>query len=57
MIAVLAAYSSEVYPTRVRLRGAALAALLFGVETRRRGLEEITAAEFGDANPPTAPVA
>ncbi len=90
--AVLVAYSSEVYPTRVRSRGtglaagtskaggvlvigvvaaaltpptiavtaligaipmalAALAALLFGVETRRRRLEDITAGEFGRAAP------
>ncbi len=87
LTAVLAAYSSEIYPTRVRARGAglaagaskaggvlvigvvvaaltpptitgtalmgaipmalaALAALVFGVETRRRRLEEITAREF-----------
>ena len=87
LTAVLAAYSSEIYPTRVRARGAglaagaskaggvlvigvvvaaltpptitgtalmgaipmalaALAALVFGVETRRRRLEEITAGEF-----------
>ena len=92
VIAVLAAYSSEIYPTRVRSRGtglaagaskaggvlvigvvaaaltpptiagtaligaipmalAALAALLFGVETRRRRLEEITAGEFDRATP------
>lgn len=87
VIAVLAAYSSEVYPTRVRSRGtglaagaskaggvlvialvaaavaapsiaatallgaipmalAALAVAVFGVETRRRRLEEITAEEL-----------
>lgn len=86
--AVLAAYSAEVYPTRVRSRGtglaagsskaagvlviaivaatvatptiaataligaipmalAALAVLYFGVETRKRRLEEITAEQFG----------
>ena len=85
--AVLAVYSSEVYPTRIRSRGSGLAAgaskaggvliialvlfgvavpsilstsliggipmalaaigmALFGVETRRRSLEEITAEEF-----------
>ena len=85
--AVLAIYSSEIYPTRIRSRGTGLAAgaikaagviiialvalgvaapsiagtslmgtismalaafalLLFGVETRNRRLEEITAAEF-----------
>ena len=90
--AVLVAYSSEVYPTRVRSRGtglaagtskiggvlvigvvaaaltpptiagtaligaipmalAALAALMFGVETRRRRLEDITAAQFARAAP------
>jgi len=87
VVAVLAAYSAEVYPTRVRSRGsglaagaskvggvlviafvvaavapptiagtaligavpmalAALAALVFGVETRKRRLEEITTQEF-----------
>jgi putative MFS transporter len=92
VIAVLAAYSSEVYPTRVRSRGtglaagaskiggvlvigvvaaaltpptiagtaligavpmalAAVAALFFGVETRRRRLEEITADQFDRAAP------
>jgi len=90
LTAVLAAYSSEIYPTRIRSRGAglaagaskaggvlvigavaaaltpptitgtaligaipmalaALAALLFGVETRRRRLEEITAEELDRA--------
>ena len=88
VVAVLASYSSEVYPTRVRSQGtglaagaskaggvliialvaaavappsiaataligaiplalAALALLVFGVETRNRRLEEITAAELG----------
>ncbi len=88
VLAVLAAYSAEVYPTRVRSRGtglaagsskaagvlviaivaaavatptiaataligaipmalAALAVLYFGVETRKRRLEEITAEQFG----------
>lgn len=97
VIAILAAYSAEVYPTRIRSRGAglaagaskaggvvvigvvaaalttptitgtaligaipmalaALAALFFGVETRRRRLEEITAAEFGTAVPSRTPV-
>ena len=87
LVAVLAAYSAEVYPTRIRSRGsglaaamskaggvviiaivvvaiapptitgtaligaipmglAALAAAVFGIETRRRRLEEITAQEF-----------
>ena len=87
MLAVLAAYSAEVYPTRIRSRGtglaagaskaagvvviaivaaalapptiavtaligaipmalAALAVLMFGVETRRRRLEDITAEEL-----------
>lgn len=87
VLAVLGAYSAEVYPTRVRSRGTGLAAgaskaagvliiaivvvavapptiaataligaipmalaavaiLVFGVETRRRALEEITAQEF-----------
>jgi putative MFS transporter len=87
LVAVLAAYSAEVYPTRIRSRGsglaaamskaggvviiavvvvaiapptitgtaligaipmglAALAAAAFGIETRRRRLEEITAQEF-----------
>jgi putative MFS transporter len=87
IVAVLAAYSSEVYPTRIRSRGTGLAAgaskaggvvviavvvaavappsisgtallgaipmalaafavLLFGVETRKRRLEEITAEEL-----------
>ncbi|HWC26997.1 MAG TPA: MFS transporter, partial [Solirubrobacteraceae bacterium] len=87
LTAILAAYSSEIYPTRIRSRGsglaagaskaggvlvigvvvialtpptiagtalmgaipmalAALAAVVFGVETRRRRLEEITAGEF-----------
>lgn len=96
--AVLVAYSSEIYPTRVRSRGtglaagaskvggvlvigvvaaaltpptiagtaligaipmalAALAALLFGVETRRRRLEDITAGEFGQAAPSGASAA
>jgi putative MFS transporter len=96
--AVLVAYSSEIYPTRVRSRGtglaagaskvggvlvigvvaaaltpptiagtaligaipmalAALAALLFGVETRRRRLEDITAGEFGHATPSGASAA
>jgi putative MFS transporter len=86
--AVLSAYSSEVYPTRIRSRGSGLAAgaskaagvamiglvvlavtspsitvttllggvpmavaavaiAAFGIETRRRRLEEITAEEFG----------
>jgi len=90
LTAVLAAYSSEIYPTRIRSRGtglaagaskaggvlvigavaaaltpptitgtaligaipmalAALGALLFGVETRRRRLEEITAEELDRA--------
>jgi putative MFS transporter len=89
VVAVLASYSSEVYPTRIRSRGAGLAAgaskaggvlvialvvaavappsiagtaliggiplalaalalALFGVETRRRQLEEITAEEIGE---------
>lgn len=88
IVAVLSAYSSEVYPTRIRSRGtglaagaskaggvlvialvvaavappsiagtallgaipmalAALAVGLFGVETRKRRLEEITAQELG----------
>ena len=88
VVAVLAAYSSEIYPTLVRSRGtglaagaskfggvliialvvaavaapgisataaigavpmalAAIAVLVFGVETRRRRLEDITAAELG----------
>jgi putative MFS transporter len=88
VVAVLSAYSSEVYPTRVRSRGTGLAAgasklggvlvialvaaavappsiagtaligavpmalaaaavLLWGIETRRRRLEEITADELG----------
>ena len=88
VVAVLSAYSSEVYPTRVRSRGtglaagasklggvlvialvvaavappsiagtslvgavpmalAAVAVLLWGIETRRRRLEEITADELG----------
>jgi putative MFS transporter len=92
LTAVLAAYSSEIYPTRVRARGAglaagaskaggvlvigvvvaalapptiagtalmgaipmalaALAALVFGIETRKRRLEEITHAEFEPAAP------
>ncbi len=92
MVAVLAAYSSEVYPTRVRSRGsglaaaaskaggvviiaivvaavapptitgtaligaipmalAALAAAAFGIETRKRRLEQITAQEFERAPP------
>ena len=87
LTAILAAYSSEIYPTRIRSRGsglaagaskaggvlvigvvvialtpptiagtalmgaipmalAAAAALLFGVETRKRRLEEITVGEF-----------
>lgn len=87
LVAVLAAYSAEVYPTRIRSRGsglaaavskaggvviiagavaaiapptitgtaligaipmalAALAAAIFGIETRKRRLEEITAREF-----------
>ena len=87
LVAVLAAYSAEVYPTRIRSRGsglaaaiskaggvvmiamvvaaiapptitgtaligaipmalAALAAAAFGIETRKRRLEEITAQEF-----------
>jgi putative MFS transporter len=90
VVAVLAAYSSEVYPTRVRSRGtglaaaaskaggvliialvvaavatpsiaataaigavpmavAAIAVLIWGIETRRRRLEEITAEELGAA--------
>ncbi|MDQ6751770.1 MAG: MFS transporter [Actinomycetota bacterium] len=90
VLAVLAAYSAEVYPTRVRSRGtglvagaskaggvliiavvvvavapptivvtaligaipmalAAIAVLLFGVETRKRRLEEITAHELQGA--------
>ena len=97
VIAVLAAYSSEIYPTRVRSRGtglaagaskaggvlvigvvvaavapptiagtaligaiplalAAVAAVAFGVETRRRRLEEITAAQLGEALPSRAPL-
>jgi putative MFS transporter len=92
LTAVLAAYSSEIYPTRIRARGsglaagaskaggvvvigvvvaalapptiaetaligaipmalAAIAALLFGVETRRRRLEEITAEELHHGEP------
>ncbi|MGH8874419.1 MAG: MFS transporter, partial [Acidimicrobiia bacterium] len=88
IVAVLSAYSSEVYPTRIRSRGtglaagaskaggvliialvvaavappniagtallgavpmalAAVAVALFGVETRRRQLEHITAEEIG----------
>ena len=87
LTAILAAYSSEIYPTRIRSRGAglaagaskaggvlvigvvvialtpptiagtalmgaipmalaAVAALIFGVETRKRRLEEITVGEF-----------
>ena len=90
VVAVLAAYSSEIYPTRVRSHGtglaagaskaggvlvialvvaavatpsiaataalgavplavAAIAILVFGVETRRRRLEEITASELEQA--------
>jgi putative MFS transporter len=90
LTAILAAYSSEIYPTRIRSRGAglaagaskaggvlvigvvalavtpptiaatalmgaipmalaALAALVFGVETRKRRLEEITVREFAAA--------
>lgn len=97
VVAVLAAYSSEVYPTRVRSRGAglaagaskaggvlvigvvvtalaqptiagtallgavpmslaALAALVFGVETRKRRLEEITSQEFKAVMPSGAQV-
>lgn len=89
VVAVLAAYSSEIYPTRVRSHGTGLAAgaskaggvlvvavvvaavatpsiaatatagavplaaaavglVMFGVETRRRGLEEITAEQLHD---------
>lgn len=96
MVAVLAAYSSEVYPTLGRPRGtglaagaskaggvlvisvvvaavappaiaataligaipmalAALAALFFGVETRKRRLENITVQEFNAATPSGAP--
>jgi putative MFS transporter len=92
VVAVLSAYSSEVYPTRVRSRGtglaagasklggvlvialvvaavappsiagtaligavpmtlAAVAVLLWGIETRRRRLEEITADELGGEGP------
>ncbi len=92
LTAVLAAYSSEIYPTRVRARGAglaagaskaggvlvigvvaaaltpptiagtaligaipmalaALAALVFGIETRKRRLEEITGVEFKRSAP------
>jgi putative MFS transporter len=92
LTAILAAYSSEIYPTRIRSRGAglaagaskaggvlvigvvalavtpptiagtalmgaipmalaALAALVFGVETRKRRLEEITVREFAAAVP------
>jgi putative MFS transporter len=92
VVAVLSAYSSEVYPTRVRSRGtglaagasklggvlvialvvaavappsiagtaligavpmtlAAVAVLLWGIETRRRRLEEITADELGGGGP------
>lgn len=88
ILAVLIAYSSEVYPTRIRSRGtglaagsskaggvaiialvvaavappsvagtsligavpmalAAIAVAIFGIETRKRGLEEITAEELG----------
>jgi putative MFS transporter len=88
LVAVLAAYSAEVYPTRIRSRGTGLAAaaskaggvlviafaaaaiappgisgtalagavplllgalavVLFGIETRKRRLEEITAEELG----------
>jgi MFS transporter, putative metabolite:H+ symporter len=95
VVAVLAAYSAEVYPTRVRSRGsglaaaaskaggvviialvvaaiapptitgtalmgaipmalAALAAAVFGVETRRRRLEDITAAQVRGAAPAEA---
>jgi len=91
VVAVLAAYSSEIYPTWVRSRGtglaagaskaggvvviamvaaavttpsiaaasaigavpmaaAAIAVLAFGVETRKRRLEEITAEELGAAS-------
>ncbi|MGH8923035.1 MAG: MFS transporter [Acidimicrobiia bacterium] len=91
VVAVLSAYSSEVYPTRIRSRGtgfgagvskfggvliialvvaavappsiagtallggipmalAALAVAVFGVETRQRGLEAITAEELGAAS-------
>ncbi len=97
VVAILAAYSSEVYPTRVRSRGtglaagaskaggvlvigvvvaavapptitataligaipmtlAALAALFFGVETRKRRLEEITVEEFNAVTPSGASV-
>ncbi len=52
LTAVLAACGSEIYPTRIRSRGtglAAVAVLLFGVETRRRRLEAITVGEFGRA--------
>lgn len=97
VLAVLGAYSSEVYPTRVRSRGtglaagaskaggvliialvaaavaaptiagtaligaipmtlAALAVLRFGVETRQRGLEQITAHELAQATAPQATV-
>jgi putative MFS transporter len=93
--AVVAAYSSEVYPTRVRSRGtglaagaskaggvliiglvvagvaaptitgtaligaipmtfAALGALWFGIETRKRRLEQITAHELGEVRPSAA---
>ena len=92
LTAILAAYSAEIYPTRIRSRGAglaagaskaggvlvigvvvlavtpptiagtalmgavpmalaALAALFFGVETRKRRLEDITAGEFERAAP------
>ena len=92
LVAVLAAYSAEVYPTRIRSRGsglaaavskaggvviiaavvaaiapptlaataliggipmalAALAAVVFGIETRTRRLEEITAQEFESPAP------
>jgi putative MFS transporter len=92
VVAVLAAYSSEVFPTRVRSRGtglaagasklggvliialvvaavappsiaataligavpmalAAVAVVLFGVETRNRSLEEITSAELATERP------
>jgi putative MFS transporter len=90
LIAVTAAYASEIYPTRVRARGTGLAAAgtkiggvlilaavaaafaapsisvtallgavplglaivlmsIFGVETRKKGLEAITAEELGGA--------
>ncbi|MGH2724509.1 MAG: hypothetical protein ACRDI0_09660 [Actinomycetota bacterium] len=94
VVAVLSSYSSEIYPTRIRSRGAGLAAgvskfggviiialvvaavappsisvtallggvpmllaamalVLWGLETRKRRLEEITAEELGGPVPVT----